>query len=554
MSQEIETSEIDINLSDHRQELADAIISAYPSTAKLTTMIRDRFKKNPDIVAGGETLDVKVSNCIQWAISQSKEKELLKAVYQGNPNDKDLKIIIKKLQPILLETPLYDEQITKKWYQRITLRHLGSTVLTSISLTTFIIAIRLLGVFENSELFLFDQMMRHSPTEEQDKRLLIIKITPEDIEHYAEANPPKNGASLSDEIIYKLVSTLLDKKPKIIGIDLYRYAKPEGKLAELLNEKKTDKRLVFICKFPDNISNKDGGRHNPPRDVPLEQVGLSDFISDSDGVIRRQLIQMGTPTTQDTENSKCRNPKQDGLMNSFSLQVAQKYLNENMEFGFSIVKPFDNILKPLDISKQGGYSLRDLNGFQILLNYRYAHEKDNPNSYSVSNIAPQFTVQQILKNGINESFIKDKIVLIGTTAEGYDSSFLTPFSKAGPDQPIQGLFIQAQMVSQLVSAIEDNRPLIKVCSLELEILWILFWSLIGASLALLCKQPRKLIILGIICIGSLFIICILLFISPIKFWISFYPSALAFLSTGIMIVLLELRYQNKNQLDQLTNY
>lgn len=117
-----------------------------------------------------------------------------------------------------------------------------------------------------------------------------------------------------------------------------------------------------------------------------------------------------------------------------------------------------------------------------------------------------------------------------------------------------GLFIQAQMVSQLVSAVKDNRPLIKVCSLVLEIFWILFWSLIGASLALLCKQRRKLIILGIICIGSLFIICILLFISPIKFWISFYPSALAFLSTGIMVVLLELRYQNRNQLDQLANY
>ncbi|MFN6473778.1 MAG: toll/interleukin-1 receptor domain-containing protein [Nostoc sp. SerVER01] len=88
-----------MDLFEHRQELADAIINAYPSIAKLTMMIRDRFKKNPDVVAGGETLDVKVSNWIDWAVAQSLERELVEAAYQGNPNNKNLKAIAQKLIP-----------------------------------------------------------------------------------------------------------------------------------------------------------------------------------------------------------------------------------------------------------------------------------------------------------------------------------------------------------------------------------------------------------------------------------------------------------------------
>ncbi|MCC5670461.1 effector-associated domain EAD1-containing protein [Nostoc sp. CHAB 5784] len=189
MSQPSGTNEPDINLSDHRTELNKAIISAYPTIPKLTTMIRDYFKKNPDVVAGGETLDVKVSNWIDWAISHSEEKELIEAAYQGNTNNKDLKTITQKLLPSLfLEKPLYDERDTNNrpdlpappttkilWHQRIPLRRLRNTFLTSVSLTTFIVIIRLLGVFQNSELLVFDQMMRFSPSEKPDDRLLLVK-------------------------------------------------------------------------------------------------------------------------------------------------------------------------------------------------------------------------------------------------------------------------------------------------------------------------------------------------------------------------------------------
>ncbi|MCC5670462.1 toll/interleukin-1 receptor domain-containing protein [Nostoc sp. CHAB 5784] len=98
-SQESEKGKINMDLSEYRKELGSAIISAYPTISGLKIMIRDHFKENPDVVAGGETLDVKVSNWIDWAIAQSLEQELVEAAYQGNSNNKKLKAIAQKLIP-----------------------------------------------------------------------------------------------------------------------------------------------------------------------------------------------------------------------------------------------------------------------------------------------------------------------------------------------------------------------------------------------------------------------------------------------------------------------
>ncbi|MEH2285141.1 MAG: CHASE2 domain-containing protein [Nostoc sp.] len=569
MNNQTETGKID--LSEHRKELREAIISAYPTKAEFQTMIRDELKRKPDEIVEEGKLTEMVSRLIEWAEAQSQEKQLIEAAYKGNPNNKNLQEITYKLLPNYLPVPpdhLKNEKDKKLlWHQRIRRlcnKKIFLTSTGSVGITTIlVIVLRLLGLFEGSELLFFDQMMRLRASENQDNRLLLVKITEKDIIKYSkdQNNPPKNGASLSDEVIYQLLSKLLSKSPRVIAMDIYRSAKAEGNLTRLINNAQTDKRLVFICKFPDPSSNPDGGRHDPPPDVPIEQVGLSDFLSDRDGVIRRQLINMGTPTTEHTQDSNCKN--QNGLMNSFSFEVAQKYLekgdgktNIDKRYTTLLNKEKNNIvsgstiLPSLENDTQGGYNLKVIHGYQILLNYRYSRAADNSDNRSVSNIAPQFTVQQVLDDrGINENLVKDKIILIGTTTEGYDGLSSTPFSSGGPDNQMQRLFIQAQMVSQLVSGALEERPLIKVCSFEWEILWILFWSLIGAILAQLCKQPLRLIIVGVISFVSLCVICIFLFIYT-NFWISLYPCTLAFLSTGGMVVLLEFRSQKKVKTQQ----
>lgn len=88
-----------MDLSRHRKELGEAIISAYPTIAGFKRMIRDELQQNPDRVAGEGTLDVIISNSIDWAIAQSQDKELIEAAFRGNPNNKNLKAITQKLLP-----------------------------------------------------------------------------------------------------------------------------------------------------------------------------------------------------------------------------------------------------------------------------------------------------------------------------------------------------------------------------------------------------------------------------------------------------------------------
>ncbi|MGI2909417.1 CHASE2 domain-containing protein [Tolypothrix sp. VBCCA 56010] len=441
-----------------------------------------------------------------------------------------------------------------QWLRRIPRRSIFTTLGASVGVTILVVLVRLLGILPG-EFFFFNQMMRVQPViEKPDDSLLIVQITLDDIKYYFKKYPPKNSSSLADEILYQLLEKLLKSNPRVIGIDNYRYAPAEGNLKKLINNEQTNDHLIFICKFPDkDASDKEG--HSPPPDVPIEQVGLSNFLTDRDGVIRRQIIEMGTPEDPETKN-QCRNKEE--LMDSFSFKVAQKYLAAEKKDYKIYGKEHENIvsgktfLEPLNIDMQGGYSLKNLNGTQILLNYRFA--ADAKNNRSLRNIAARtYNVKQILDTKEIKDFVQDKIVMIGTPVVGYDSpSKSTPFSIGGADEQMSGLFIQAQMVSQLVSAVKDERPLLKVMHISYDMLCILVCSVIGgAILPQLYKHPQKLLIAGGICLGGLYFICLVFFIYPIiprtKLWIRLVPTAVSFVGSGAVRIFLELKSQKNSK-------
>ncbi|KYC41247.1 hypothetical protein WA1_22545 [Scytonema hofmannii PCC 7110] len=440
---------------------------------------------------------------------------------------------------------LIPKQLQKKAKRQLNIhwRSLSTTFLTSVGFTILIMVLRLSGFFQPSELFFFDLMMRSQPVEEQDDKLLIVKMTSEDRKYYARLESPKNGRSLADKFTYELLDRLLKYNPRTIGIhDYRRYAKSEGGLEKLINSTQTDKRLVFICDFPEVYEENEG--LDPPPDVPIEQVGLGNVLSDSDKVIRRQIIRWPTPSdTPSTKSTECKNRKQE-YMDSFSFLIAQKYLSkEEKEYKYiggddGLFKSGETILQPLDNISQGGYNFRNLNAYQIFLYYRYT--QDSENKRSLSSIAKTLTIREVLEKGVKEKDIKDKIVLIGTPITGFDNTFSTPFSTGGADSQIRGLFIEAQMISQLVNAALGTRPLLKVWNIQYDILWILCWSLIGAIIFQLYTQPRKLILAVGISLCCLYLICFVLFISPIKRWLPFVPPAFSFSGAGLVVVLIKL--------------
>jgi diguanylate cyclase (GGDEF)-like protein len=85
---------------------------------------------------------------------------------------------------------------------------------------------------------------------------------------------------------------------------------------------------------------------------------------------------------------------------------------------------------------------------------------------------------------------RDRIVLIGTTAESIPDNFKVPFSGA------MGIVIHANLTSQIINAGLEERPFIK--TVQHAWIWIWIWSLIGATISLqfirfsLCDQKTSL--------------------------------------------------------------
>jgi tRNA A-37 threonylcarbamoyl transferase component Bud32 len=98
---------------------------------------------------------------------------------------------------------------------------------------------------------------------------------------------------------------------------------------------------------------------------------------------------------------------------------------------------------------------------------------------------------------------------VGTTAASVHPGYYTPYSSLA-NQPVRipRIFIHAQIASQIISTVLDNRPLIHYWPDWMEWLWIWSCALIGAILARQWRHPLMLItveffiIVGIVGIGA----------------------------------------------------
>jgi hypothetical protein len=96
-----------------------------------------------------------------------------------------------------------------------------------------------------------------------------------------------------------------------------------------------------------------------------------------------------------------------------------------------------------------------------------------------------------------------------------------------------GVVIHAQIVSQILSAVLNNRPLIGYWSQWGEILWIWGWSIVGGILAWHIRKPWLFGLAG----GAL--LCVLVGISYSLFllavWVPLVPPAFALIGTAVSL-------------------
>lgn len=418
------------------------------------------------------------------------------------------------------------------WYR------LRAVFLISMVFTSIILGVRQLSLLQPIELQAFDHLMQRRPKEAPDSRILVVTVTEADIQ--AQQNEPKRG-SLSDHSLAQLLEKLDSYQPRVIGLDIYRdfpvganYPDLAKRLTKSEGQGPIASSLIAVCKVSNPETNDQGVA--PPPEVPAEQLGFSDVVTDPDGVLRRHLLAL-TPDPA----SPCTTSY------ALSSQVAFRYLAaQGISPKFTTdgyLQLGNTLFKPLE-TRTGGYQTIDAWGHQVLLNYRFYR--------SPQNFARQVTLTQVLKGQLNPEAVKDRIVLIGVSAPSAKDYFFTPYSTSRTfDQQMPGVVVQAQMVSQMISAVLDQRPLLWVWPVWGEILWIWGWALLGG---LLCWRSQLLLRLGLV-IGTLFILYGLCFGLLIQGgWVPLIPSALALLSTSGSVMAYRTLRTQRQQYTLLSNH
>ncbi|MFN6567160.1 CHASE2 domain-containing protein [Dendronalium sp. ChiSLP03b] len=398
----------------------------------------------------------------------------------------------------------------------------------SLVITALVFGVRLLGILQASELKMFDQMMRLRPNEGIDPRLLVVTIDETDYK-YQDHKGMKRRGSLSDTALAQLLEKLEPHQPGVIGLDIIRDFSVSGNQPELAKKLQNTDNFIAICIGNDPTSNDSTIREKgiePPPEVPVARLGFADVHLDNDGILRRHLwfATFNSNTACNTEVS-------------LSLKLALYYLAKKG------IKPKtthsgDLLLGKTRLqrlqSKAGGYQNLQQEFYQMLLNYRFLN-------YSESDIAQQVPLRDILENNFDPSWVKDRIVLIGVSAKSVKDDFYTPYSlNQQPDQTMRGVFIQAQMVSQIISAALNGRPLLRVLPSWGDIFYIWLCSLAGGAFVAAVSQKlawhNHKIILVITSIGVIFVISysICLFLLIHGYWLPFLPSTIASLATSVI--------------------
>lgn len=394
------------------------------------------------------------------------------------------------------------------------LNKLGLSFILPISLiiTALLMGIRYLGVLQPLELKAFDQLMQMRPLEKPDSRLLVVTITEENVRSQQSEKP---RGSLSDKYLAQLLAKLEPHQPAVIGLDIYRDYPVEKSYPELAKRMQTSDRLVTVCKVSNPQTGKSGVA--PPPEVSQDNLGFSDIVLDEDNVVRRHNLALTPPISSPCHASY-----------ALSVQLALRYLyNKGIKLQFTSLGAWQLgklKFKPLE-AHAGAYQGIDALGHQILLNYRF--------SPSPQAIAPKITLGQLLEAKLNTAAVKDRIILIGTTAESFRDYSLTPYTIQGKPQTIPGVILQAQMVSQLLSAALDGRPLLWSWSIWGETIWVWGWSVIGGLIAWYVRRPSYLLLgVGVgflVLYGSAIVL-----LSLLGCLIPLVPTALVLTSTSVI--------------------
>ena len=345
------------------------------------------------------------------------------------------------------------------------IRHTRSALVIAPTVATTVIASSYFGAFNLLEWEFRDVFFRLRPTEETDRKVVVVTIDESDIQAARDWPIP-------DGILAELLEKIAKQQPRSIGMDIYRDLPEEPGHDRLVNVFKSTPSLVGVEKV-------NGSRVNPPPELAaLGQVGLADLVLDADRRVRRALL-----TSVDEASGE--------MKAGLATQVALGYLAEDgisLESVDADKQKFqlgEGLYEPLR-SQQAGYAKKDLGGYQILLNWRGGEEA-----------FVSVTMQDVLAGQIDDDLMRDRMVFIGSIAPSTNDFFETPYSSTWGDrqqQVMPGVFVHANIASQLVQTALTGRSGLTGFTGWQQQLWIVFWTVLGTggSWIISASQQEKL--------------------------------------------------------------
>ena len=307
------------------------------------------------------------------------------------------------------------------------------------------IAATYLGLFQNIEWLTLDLWFRLRPIEPRESRITVVTISESDLRQLRQW-------PISDSILSELITKISQQKPRAIGLDLYR---------DFPVEPGTEKLESVFGNTPNiiGVEKAIGEQVSPPPILKKkQQVALADLLIDSDGKVRRGLLSARVESGE--------------VKLGLATRLALMYLaEEGVEL--KTVKNTQKrslgktVFTPLQ-GNDGGYVRTDRGGFQILLNFRGTEDSFN-----------QVSILDVLNEKIPPSLLQDQLVLVGSIAPSLNDLFPTPYSEAESEY-LPGVFIHANLASQIIAQALDGRTSLKTVSEPLEWIWILIWTGTGA--------------------------------------------------------------------------
>lgn len=415
---------------------------------------------------------------------------------------------------------------------RVRVKGLGSRlVIIAAGVICTTLLTRWSGLLQSLELGLLDQYFRWRPqisnvfsqgpsdADHGDSLSRVVVVTVDESDIQALGQFP-----ISDQTLAQALTIIQQQQPRLIGLDLYRDLPIEPGHSELTTLLQQTPNLIGIEKVT-------GIPIAPsPTLSQTDQVGFTDQIFDNDGTVRRALLSI--------------EPENDTLHYSFSLKLVIAYLAaENIE-PQPLQQPLHGIqlgqavIKPV-LAYDGGYIRADTRGYQILINY-------------VGDLVnfPTFSLTQVLRGDIPPKVMKDRIVLLGSTSPSANDLLTTPYTKRGEGY-MSGVMIHANVISMLLEAALDGRPLLQGWTEWQECAWISLWVIAGTIISR-HQRGRPLTITLIVSglLGGLVGGGYSLFL--LGLWVPVIPAGIGLVTAVIMVPVLTTQWLQRAVLKQVT--